>query len=128
MNDQKQKAIRYLPAVSPIVAVNSSNNSAMNVKGISKDSEILGFVIRYKPGLEDVSIEIDCADWNNEKLHNGSIPLPCIGSPWNVEPKEFNIGSPYPLKNNTTLTFKIETKANAVAAGDIVVLVKIREK
>ena len=127
MSSDKKKNIRFLPGICKAVTANQANTTAITVKGINKDSIILGWIMRAKPGLEACQVEVTCNSWQAEKLHEAKMPLPCISSPWDVEPKEFMFGSDFPLKTSGDLTFSITAGATAVVAGDIVVLVKVRE-
>jgi len=127
MSLDKKKNIRLLPGVCAAVTANQTNNTAISIKGINKDSMILGWIMRVKPGLEACLVSVTCDSWNSEKLHEGLMPLPCISSPWDVEPKELLFGSEFPFKTAGKLDFAIKAGATAVTAGDIVILVKVRE-
>lgn len=129
MNEiDRNKFTRFLAGSTKAVSANTKNTTAFSIKGTNKDVMILGWVMRHKPGLEGATVDVTNTDWQSANLHQGEIQLPCVASPWDKEPREFMFGSNvYTLKANSYLTIAVRADSTAILAGEIAILLKVRE-
>lgn len=103
------------------IAVGS--NGAVNCLTIANDRgrnyTVLGFVLRYPPGLEDCTMELY---YNSDiKFITGDNQLSALGNTKVAAVPRDEFPVKIPFDNNSKIVMKIDPKGHAIKAGDITI-------